>query len=187
MRRRALDWISDLYEVSEDGRVFSYVRRGKYPARMPLSRELKQDIDVCGYARVRLPWGNGFRKVRVHRIVLRAFTGVDGVQCNHKNGIRLDNRLSNLEWCSASENMAHSYKVLGRAAPKAMLGRTGELSPFCKPVIQTRVDGKVVKVWGSAADAALHGFNQGNISTVCNGKRRTHAGYVWQFVSQQGK
>jgi len=50
----------------------------------------------------------------VHRLVLSAFVGLcpEGKEANHKNGIRTDNRLDNLEWVTRSENLIHSIRVL---------------------------------------------------------------------------
>jgi len=62
----------------------------------------------------------GKRKfVQLHRITWSAFHGPipDGMVINHKNGIKNDNRLANLEVVTKSENTAHGYRVLGRKAP----------------------------------------------------------------------
>jgi len=50
----------------------------------------------------------------VHRLVLAAFVGPlpYGHEVNHKNGIKRDNRLENLEYVTHSENQLHSYRVL---------------------------------------------------------------------------
>lgn len=54
----------------------------------------------------------------VHSVVLRAFIGrrPDGISINHRNGIKNDNHLENLEYCTASENMLHSCRVLKKNA-----------------------------------------------------------------------
>lgn len=59
------------------------------------------------------------RRAYVHHLVLESFVGLrpEGFQCNHKNGNRRDNRLTNLEWCSPSANLKHSYDILGRKRP----------------------------------------------------------------------
>jgi hypothetical protein len=52
----------------------------------------------------------------VHRMVAMAFHGVpaDGLEVNHINGIKTDNRPENLEWVTRLENVRHSIHVLGR-------------------------------------------------------------------------
>jgi hypothetical protein len=52
----------------------------------------------------------------VHRLVLLAFAGEDSYRkyANHKNGVRTDNRLENLEWTTPKENVTHARDVLGK-------------------------------------------------------------------------
>ncbi len=60
-------------------------------------------------------WPHG-KTLRVHRVVADVFLGPipKGMQVNHINGIKADNRVENLEIVSASENILHSYHVLMR-------------------------------------------------------------------------
>jgi hypothetical protein len=52
----------------------------------------------------------------VHRLVAIAFIGEqEGMQVNHKNGIKSDNRIENLEWVTPSQNIRHSINELGKA------------------------------------------------------------------------
>lgn len=69
-----------------------------------------------GYLEVHLN-KNGFRKCyKIHRLVAETFLNNPlNLKCvNHKDGDILNNRVSNLEWCSYSENLKHSYNVLNR-------------------------------------------------------------------------
>lgn len=93
------------YEVSSEGRVR---RRG---------RALIPRITANGYAQVAMySCPNKVTHILVHRLVAASFIGeiADELQVNHKNGIRADNRVENLEIVTASENAFHSYRELGR-------------------------------------------------------------------------
>lgn len=87
-----------LYRVSDLGDVYSIITNKKLKIRF--SRE--------GYSKINLS-KNGIRKTHfVHRLVMETFNaieGMDSLQVNHINEIKNDNALSNLEWCTAKENI----------------------------------------------------------------------------------
>lgn len=96
-----------LYQVSSLGRV-----RSNHKGRWRNGRILRGGINSDGYACVILcrP-GDRQRNVKVHRLVLWAFLGPppDGYQVNHKNRIRSDNRLENLEYTTPGGNVKHGF------------------------------------------------------------------------------
>lgn len=87
------------YEVSDQGRVRSFVRGG--------TRYLRLRLDTRGYYVVTL--GRAFQSKKVHHLVLLAFVGPrpKGYQCDHINTIRTDNRLENLHWVTPSGNQCN--------------------------------------------------------------------------------
>ena len=111
-----------LYSVSNLGRV-----RRDAPGRcIKAGTYLSSSRSSDGYLRVSL---NG-RVERAHRIVLVAFFGPPGhkQQCNHKNGVKDDNRIENLEWCTSQENINHAFRVLGRQSARGERNRHAKLT-----------------------------------------------------------
>jgi hypothetical protein len=92
------------YEVSSLGNIKTFNWKGS-------GREaiLKPALDKSGYLRTVLKGDNGVSKtIKVHRIVLNTFTPTEDVlEVNHINGVKNDNRIENLEWCTRSENIQH--------------------------------------------------------------------------------
>lgn len=72
-------------------------------------RQLVGKVDRYGYRVLCLSLDCGVKYIPVHRLVaICHLTGI-GSQINHKDGDKLNNDVSNLEWCTAQENTQHAY------------------------------------------------------------------------------
>jgi len=102
-----------LYQASDTGKVKSLSKRswngnGYYRTKEKI---FKDRVTRKGYLEVVL-WNNRKPKShKVHRLVMATFIGPSQLQVNHRNGIKSDNRLQNLEYCTGSENVKHAYKT----------------------------------------------------------------------------
>lgn len=116
-----------LYQISDRGRVKN-ARSG---------RVLKPHLLVNGYIQTMLSRGGKRRQPLVHRLVAEAFLPTPAEeqnQINHKNGNKTDNRVENLEWCTAGENNRHRRHVLmldggGRPKRPVLCKETGTIYP----------------------------------------------------------
>jgi len=126
-----------VYQVSNQGRV----KRIAPGPGAQAGRIKKPFLTVKGgYLMVKLSFIN--RKTKhclVHRLVLETFVGLcpEGKETNHKNGIRTDNHLGNLEWVTRSENLIHAFSVLGRKPAQGNQFPQSKLNP--EKVIEIRL------------------------------------------------
>ena len=88
------------YYVSNTGLVKSL--QGKK------ERILKPNTDKDGYLRVVLSVNNVRKTKGIHRLVIETFLGDSIKQVNHKDGVKKNNHISNLEYCTAKENILHA-------------------------------------------------------------------------------
>jgi len=104
-----------LYQVSNLGRIKSMEKKsiGKSNSlRILTEKILKCNVDAKGYKFISL-WKNGEKKriVKIHKLVAETFipNPLNLSQINHIDGIKSNNVVYNLEWCTASQNIKHAY------------------------------------------------------------------------------
>jgi len=153
------------YEVSNTGDIKN-VKSG---------RILAKSIMGSGYYKADL-WSFGKRRqTSIHRVVAGAFLGipVDGMEVNHKDGNKLNNHVSNLEWVTKSENEQHSREVLGN---------------LCKPVKAICLKTGEVRIYPSQTATAMDGFEPKCVSDICLKKDRyTHKGWAFEYYTHPAK
>ncbi len=96
-----------LYEVSSDGQVRSLQRN------TTMGKILAQQLNNSGYLRVNLTRDGRSKYRYVHHLAAYTFIGPrpKGMDVNHKNGLKTDNRAENLEYLSRRENMKHARQM----------------------------------------------------------------------------
>lgn len=97
------------YRVSDDGEVDSLRRvilMSNGVSRTIKGKRLKKSLSSEGYLVVGVGRDRRNRTVQVHTLVLTAFVGPcpKGMECRHLNGIKTDNRITNLAWGTREEN-----------------------------------------------------------------------------------
>lgn len=121
-----------LYQVSNYGRVKSLARIT--PRRHIPKKEIIRclSVDKDGYLCVNLCKEGIVKVYKVHRLVGEAFLDnpLNLPLINHINGIKNDNRVSNLEWIDASGNAIHAFRTGLRCSPRISL--YGEKNHHCK-------------------------------------------------------
>lgn len=168
---------SNEYKVSDDGYVI-----GKY------GKKLKGSLSKNGYLTAHLMIDGKRREISVHILVARAFCDgyKEGLYVNHKNGNKQDNRASNLEFVTPSENTLHAEHVIHTTHhPKgsdAIGSRAVEMID-----VKTNI---VIHKFESISEAAKYlGATKRNdiahkvtvISRAVKGLRKTAYGYKWKY------
>ena len=116
MPTKAIESYEGFYEVDDLGNIYSLDRftTGKHGSQYVQGKQLKPVTHKGhGYSVVNLSKNGKTKQHRVHILVAKAYipNPCGKPTVNHKNGIKADNRKSNLEWADHQEQMDHARKL----------------------------------------------------------------------------
>jgi hypothetical protein len=161
--------------ISTHGRLYSRKRSvptkditGKWTTRQVGGYFVKMNIANTGYRRV-----NMSGEIRLlHHVIAEIFLpepGPGASTINHKNLNKLDNRVENLEWTTASENAKHAWE-------------NGACdSQYC--AVRCVGTGKEYPSLHAAADSI--GLAVGNLCSHLKGRQKTFGGHIWEYKKLQ--
>ena len=115
-----------------------------------------------------------------NRLVWMAFNGEieNGMEIDHINGDRQDNRLENLRKVTHKENCNNPITIKNYKKHNQTVNR----DYLKKRLYQYTIDGKFVREWDSAKDAAKElGLSYHCIVDTCNGKQKSSGNFIWKY------
>lgn len=169
----------EVYQISSLGRVRSkdhYVKTGRYNGtRLAPGKLLKPNKSSHGYLFIKTSKKYGSKHLAIHRLVAQAFISNPNnyPDVNHKDEVKDNNRLENLEWCN------HSYNAKYGTCQQRLLKY--KQKAVCMIDLKTN---QVLKTFISMKVAAREiGVSSVCISCACRGKSHTAGGYGWRYAN----
>ncbi len=101
-------YASSLGRIKSGDNVVIWNNGHKICQRKHCSKILRGVLSADGYIRISIAHHKSFF---VHRLIAKCFLGESSLEINHKNGNKLDNRVSNIEYCTRNENMLHAINT----------------------------------------------------------------------------
>lgn len=167
-----------VYQINTYGTVKSldrYVKHSKGGPKLIKGKVISSKIDK-GYHRVKLCKDGSRKYYAVHRLV--ALTFIDNPHnlpvINHIDGNKLNNHISNLEWCTISENTQHAYNT-GLCDEVRI-----KVSESRKKPVRCITTGEE---FSSIQEAAEHyGIHDVSITYCCKGKTKSAGKLRWEYI-----
>ena len=163
---RDIEGYDGKYQVSNLGRVKSFKRKTPHI--------LKPNVVRCGYLVVALYCDKKIYYTSVHRLVAETFISnpFNKPQVNHINGDKSDNRVDNLEWCTAAENIHHAYALGLRSERNPRAKLTDEQVAFVREN-PDGLNGVKLAVKFGVGKTTISAIQRGEVYKNASGRIRT--------------
>ena len=161
----------DSYQISDSGRVFT--KRRLIGNQIYYGKELVPQLTEDGYLKVTLSKNSKCKKFYLHRLVAIQFLNnpMNLPQVNHKDGNKLNNNITNLEWCTKQENQNHAVRTglmqRGQDRPSAKLTEAKVLEIY-----------KLKGILKAQDIADKYGVSKNTINCILRGSK-------WKYLFEQ--
>ena len=172
-----------LYQVSNLGRVRSLERDVYYSngaVHHVDEKILVPALNRGGYSQINLHKNGKMKREYVHRLVAMAFipNPENKPQVNHKDEVKSNNAVENLEWCTSVYNINYGTGI-ARAVQNRMYPKFGN-HPNAKPVFCEELNKKFDSIRRAQEEL---GININCIVSACKGKIKTAGGFHWRYAN----
>ena len=190
MEFRTLKNFENYYIISNTGIIKSvdrYVNCGiKYNNKVLKKGKEIKPIIVKGYYNVSLSKNGKSKQYSIHRLVAQTFIPNPNnlPQVNHIDGNKLNNCVSNLEWCTAKHNINESYRI-GLHSKKSIMNSINAMNKKTRKKIVQIKNNNIIKIYESLTQAEKNtNIKIDNISACLNNRSKTAGGYIWKYESE---
>jgi len=158
-----------LYQISNLGRIKTISRQGTN------TRFIKKDIRKDGYIQVHLTKNSKMKNFLLHRLIAQTFIPNPNnfKYINHKDGNKQNNDISNLEWCTSSQNIFHAYNA-------GLINRRKKVNQYDK-------NNNLINTFESVNEASrVTHIDRSHIGACCRKANcyKTSGGYIWRYVNE---
>lgn len=194
---RDVEGYEKLYEVSSLGRIRSCdkIINCKGGTRMIKGKVLSQRRGMNGYLTIMLHKNHKPTGFSAHRLVGMAFQDicgeyVNGLEIDHKNCIRTDNRATNLRWATKKENhnnplTLQHYSDAHKGEKCYLYGKFGKQHHGSKPILQFDLKGNFIAEFDGLRDAERKlGIFHSSIGKVLKGMYSHTHGYIFRYKEE---
>lgn len=175
------------YQISSFGRVkvLPFWHNNRFGGYMTQEHIINGRIGRKGYRYVALKKDNEVKEFKVHRLVALHFiqNPYGYPQVNHKDENKLNNCMSNLEWCTNQYNANYGTRTDRIIAARGQKRKERHADRKKKKIIQYDKDGNFIRSWECAKDVKKElRIDNGDIGKCCMGKQNTAGGYKWRYA-----